>query len=293
MQAINDDRYGMLNRFDLSIPAETSSVEQINRRIRKVGNSSQESSLYGCLDNAKCQHSSDTQRRHYGMVEEVGLPRDVIGDRTCFVINDVLSADECNLIISTTEAKEFRPALIDLGQGDMMMPENRKLDQCTMVDKAFAEILYQRISDVLPTTMRTGGGSVWKPASLSERMRVLRYGPGHYVTSHRDGAFSRHDNECSFLTVIVYLNDGKEDFTGGTTNFLRRNSHSEETSIIGQVIPRRGSILIFDHNLLHEGAKLVCGWKYAIRTEVLYTRDTRTRTKDLNIPVQIPPPRSR
>lgn len=86
-------------------------------------------------------------------------------------------------------------------------------------------------------------GSVWKPASLSERIRVLRCGPGHFITSHRDGTYSRDDNECSFLTVIVYLNDREENFIGGTTNFLRQDSAGEtDTFIIGPMTPRRGAI---------------------------------------------------
>ena len=38
------------------------------------------------------------------------------------------------------------------------------------------------------------------------------------------------------------------------------------------VSPRPGLALVFDHNLCHEGATLLEGVKYAIRTDVMFTR---------------------
>jgi hypothetical protein len=35
-------------------------------------------------------------------------------------------------------------------------------------------------------------------------------------------------------------------------------------------VPKSGSVLVFDHELLHEGALLKEGLKYAIRTDVMY-----------------------
>ena len=37
------------------------------------------------------------------------------------------------------------------------------------------------------------------------------------------------------------------------------------------VVPRAGSVLLFEHRLYHEGSLLVSGTKYAIRTDVMYT----------------------
>ena len=36
---------------------------------------------------------------------------------------------------------------------------------------------------------------------------------------------------------------------------------------------RTGDALIFDHNILHEGATVVGGYKYMMRCEVMYMRD--------------------
>ena len=44
-----------------------------------------------------------------------------------------------------------------------------------------------------------------------------------------------------------------------------------DESICVDIRPRTGSVLLFEHNLLHEGAILREGRKYAIQTDVMYT----------------------
>ena len=39
-----------------------------------------------------------------------------------------------------------------------------------------------------------------------------------------------------------------------------------------EYVPKSGSVLVFDHELFHEGALLKEGVKYAIRTDVMYRR---------------------
>ena len=36
------------------------------------------------------------------------------------------------------------------------------------------------------------------------------------------------------------------------------------------VVPRAGRVLVFQHNILHEGSTLISGTKYAMRTDVMY-----------------------
>ena len=49
-----------------------------------------------------------------------------------------------------------------------------------------------------------------------------------------------------------------------------------------------GSVLIFEHPILHEGSKLISGRKYAIRTDVMYSskvirshKDNESSTKEM------------
>lgn len=70
----------------------------------------------------------------------------------------------------------------------------------------------------------------------------------------------------------LYLNDSAEapsttgEYVGGATSFL---SSDEERRL--DVNPKAGSDLIFQYKgLYYEGAKLIKGTKYAMRTDILY-----------------------
>ena len=70
--------------------------------------------------------------------------------------------------------------------------------------------------------------------------------------------------DTSLMTLMLYLNTPEK---GGDTNFLSYSGHH-----VSPVAPKAGMALLFDHDLLHEGATLVKGHKYCIRTDIMYTR---------------------
>lgn len=114
---------------------------------------------------------------------------------------------------------------------------------------------------------------------LNERMRFLKYSPGHFFAPHRDLRYVRGPDagpermgETSHVTVQLYLND---KFKGGTTRFLCGKRHYD-------VVPRAGSALIFDHDLLHEGSKVTGGIKYSVRTDVMFTPMRRRLRQSAN-----------
>ena len=97
---------------------------------------------------------------------------------------------------------------------------------------------------------------------LNERLSFLKYSPGEYFKAHEDGYYIRPDNsEMSYITVQIYLNDVKEE-DGGATTFIK-DTYS--------VIPKVGRVLLFEHNIEHEGSLLNNGLKYCIRTDVMYS----------------------
>jgi hypothetical protein len=61
---------------------------------------------------------------------------------------------------------------------------------------------------------------------------------------------------------MVYLNQG---FEGGETNFYREDRRHRL-----QVEPEKGKALVFWHPQLHEGAAVLQGRKYVLRTDVMY-----------------------
>ena len=105
-------------------------------------------------------------------------------------------------------------------------------------------------------------------------MRFLKYGAGGYFATHLDGQYRRPDgSERSFLTIQIYLNEGME---GGETTFFKENpwtyaTHlNDPTSQPLPVHPKTGRVLIFQHDITHEGSLLISGTKYTIRTDVMY-----------------------
>jgi len=103
--------------------------------------------------------------------------------------------------------------------------------------------------------------------SLNERLRFYRYDGGEIFRKHFDGAFPRGSDECSYLTFIVYLNDG---FEGGHTTFFVQRKPT-------LIDPKQGSALLFFHgdhedSPLHEGSVVKSGRKYVFRSDVMYQR---------------------
>jgi prolyl 4-hydroxylase len=74
---------------------------------------------------------------------------------------------------------------------------------------------------------------------------------------HRDGSYKRNETEKSFFTFLIYLND---DFEGGETEFQD----------LFTIKPKTGDLLVFYHPYKHEGKLLVSGYKYALRSDVMY-----------------------
>jgi hypothetical protein len=59
------------------------------------------------------------------------------------------------------------------------------------------------------------------------------------------------------------LNEG---FEGGETTFVSYRNPTKNVSCV----PRTGMVLVFEHELLHEGSELRKGRKYTVRTDVMY-----------------------
>eukprot|EP01032_Pedospumella_encystans_P011645 gene11645-13531_t len=153
---------------------------------------------------------------------------------------------------------------------------------------------------------RRNNGKIVQAVGLNERMRYLRYDPGTFFAPHYDGSYVRakeagveRSGEQSFVTFQLYLN---EDFKGGSTRFMSQDAiyHGDDTQDSDEetaddtksaswfsfrtpprrkkargdsikVVPRTGSVLLFQHDCLHEGARVRTGRKYAVRTDVMYT----------------------
>jgi hypothetical protein len=106
--------------------------------------------------------------------------------------------------------------------------------------------------------------------SLNERLSFLKYTPGNYFRSHCDGRLALPDGRRSFITIQIYLG-GDNDLLGGATRFLSNRSNNTKNYL--DVDPKLGRVLIFQQrNLTHSGEDVIRGTKYALRSDLMYTR---------------------
>ena len=110
--------------------------------------------------------------------------------------------------------------------------------------------------------------------------KFSKYQEGNEFQPHLDGPYAPNEDRSSIFTVVIFLND---DFQGGNTNFYKDSSPNkeflsknnkklffDESNLIFSVSPKKGSALIFPHQIYHEGSKILKGTKYIIRTESKY-----------------------
>lgn len=177
-----------------------------------------------------------------------------------FVIRDFCTSQECDAFIAQSEKAGYDEATITTAAGFVMRKDVRDNDRLIVDDIDLAARLWKRAEPFLPARLRN-----WQAAGFNERFRFYRYDPGQKFAPHLDGSFRRDNGEESQLTFMIYLND---DFTGGETRFYVRNG-----MLRVEVQPERGMALVFVHRQLHEGAPVIAGRKYVLRTDVMYVQD--------------------
>jgi hypothetical protein len=203
----------------------------------------------------KTIHTSD-------QMEPVQLPNARDADKVAFVIRNVFTAEECDAIIKRTEEYGYEQATVNTGEvgRDVLATDYRKSLRCIMDDNNFADELFRRVQSCVPDTFN--GKTV---IGVNERLRILKYNKEDFFLPHMDGSFRRPGtSECSYLTIQLYLNEGAE---GGATRFLASRSPS---SPYVDVVPETGMVLIFQHDIIHEGAKVEEGIKYTMRSDIMY-----------------------
>ncbi|MGU3374587.1 2OG-Fe(II) oxygenase [Chryseobacterium sp. M5A1_1a] len=170
-----------------------------------------------------------------------------------FLIEDFLTEAECNNYIALSQEKVFEEAKINVGGRQLMSKGIRNNDRLMIFDNNLADDLFRKAAEFLPQDQEG-----FKLLNFNEMFRVYKYSPGQQFKMHRDGNYVRNENEKSFYTFLIYLND---DFEGGETEFEN----------LFTVAPKQGTALIFYHPLRHEGKTLINGLKYVLRTDVMYS----------------------
>jgi prolyl 4-hydroxylase len=186
------------------------------------------------------------------------------GMRVPFVafVEEALPAATCRALVQRIDALSPAPAPITTARGAVLDPKTRNNERVMFDDAALAAELFALTRAFLPATFASPGDDPGALAGYNERFRGYRYRPGMRFAPHFDGAYFRPETaagrEGSELTALFYLNEG---FGGGETRFL-----DYEVTIH----PKRGSLLLFQHVMLHEGCAVTDGTKYVLRSDVMY-----------------------
>lgn len=185
-------------------------------------------------------------------------------DEGVFTVEGFLSREECESYIALGEALGFGDAPINGAFGPVMRKDVRNNERVMLDDPAVAADLWGRAREFVPQTKFRR-----QVVGVNERLRFYRYDVGQQFDWHSDGYFQRPSGERSFITFMIYLNDG---FEGGETSF-----EGETAARRGfQIVPQAGLALFFDHPLLHKGEPVARGRKYVLRTDIMYAPQVLT-----------------
>ncbi len=150
-----------------------------------------------------------------------------------------------------------------------------------MDNSALANKLFERVKPYLPETIEINSSiqsenGCWHVKELNNRLRFCKYSANQYFHRHLDGIHYQSDSVQSKLTFMIYLNSATE-FKGGRTLFFKTKETDE---IWASYIPKQGDLIVFDHNVWHEGEVLSEGEKFVLRSDILYSRTTSDIKKE-------------
>jgi len=169
-----------------------------------------------------------------------------------FLIENFLSAQECDGYVDKYKNEPFEEAKVSVHGQQVMNKGVRNNDRLLLFDHDLADHLWHKIKEFVPYDL-----GAYEALGLNEMFRVYKYSPGQRFRMHRDGTYHRNENECSFYSFLIYLND---DFKGGETAFRKLQT----------ILPKKGMALVFRHPHRHEGKELLEGVKYVLRTDIMY-----------------------
>ena len=170
-----------------------------------------------------------------------------------YTVRNVYSPEECQEFISLSEQVGYEAAPINVFGGAVVRPDVRNNARVILDDESLAGDVWSRAKQHLPKVINGR-----RAVGLNERLRFYRYDPGEKFEPHVDGYYMRPNGEQSMLTFMLYLNEG---FEGGETRFQNGIS----------IKPGTGMILVFRHALYHEGAAVISGRKYVLRSDVMFS----------------------
>jgi len=208
----------------------------------------------------------------------------------CFVLDNVLSEQECKYLVEKTEEMGYsfwdsRPDRVtDFRDADTI--EVHHPDLAALLWERAAPFLSENVvinpdDDENPRWQRDLEGT-WEPVGTNEHVLFARYDAGGHFAPHTDGFSVVSCDERSMYSIVLFLNACTD---GGGTRFyadeqrdkLVKDERGRYTGTpemeLTTVDPKVGRMVVFFHNILHQGVGVGAGAKkYIIRSDVMYKR---------------------
>ncbi|GGX22516.1 prolyl hydroxylase family protein [Undibacterium macrobrachii] len=173
-------------------------------------------------------------------------------EENVFEIPAFLTDEECDSLIQLSESIGFNAADVQTTSGRQYYTHIRNNERADYQSSSLAETYWKLLCRFeLPNHENRNANG------LSPHFRFYKYLPGQKFNMHKDGRQRIGGNETMY-TFLVYLN---EDYIGGETLFRNGNL---------KVSPKKGSAIIFEHQLWHQGVEVESGMKYVLRSDVVY-----------------------
>lgn len=187
--------------------------------------------------------------------------RDILGTAFIFELSDALSSAECKALVSTVEQIGFTSSFQKQTR-DMAFRRNGRLQ---VQSDRIAQLLHNRLKHHLPERIDKQSYS-----HLNPNIRFYKYSSSDRFGRHIDESVQIGQSK-SLFTVLIYLNQSTRDvpLKGGETVF-----YLDDGSESLRFRPKTGFALVHRHGedcLLHEGAKVLEGCKYLMRTDAMYS----------------------
>ncbi len=190
-----------------------------------------------------------------------------------YTLRSLMTPRECRNLIAAAESIGFSHAGLAIGDDTYRVNLAVRNNERVVIDApALAEQLWPRMAELVD--QRHEGRPVCR---LNDRFRVYRYSEGQRFFPHVDVRTPVPGGETR-ASLMVFLNDG---FEGGETRFFevkdRRSRRGKgrrrkfDNRVRFALRPGIGGAVVFDHLLLHEGAEVEAGVKYAVRSDLVYT----------------------
>ncbi len=169
------------------------------------------------------------------------------------IVPNFFTPEECKGFIDMAEKEGFQESLIRTKDGEVMNKDIRDNDRVIWDNRQVADQLWSMVKEYMPYDI-----DGFEPIGLNERFRFYRYKDGQQFKPHVDGPYKISETEKSKITLLIYLND---DFEGGETTLVLEGE---------EIIPKAGSMFLFEHKIMHCGRPVTKGVKYVMRTDVMY-----------------------